>query len=118
VGDHWLFYLRSGNPIVLDFYGNISSPVTDAQQRLLTLRRLETIGDNGILRGRVQQGPFGQGDAIPNAHVIAHRATDDAQFVATTDTEGRYESQPLAPDKYKLSVDPTKSFRADGRRFS
>ena len=33
---------------MLDFYGNISSPVTDTQQRLLTLRRLETIGGNGI----------------------------------------------------------------------
>lgn len=50
VGDHWLFYLRQGNPIVLDFYGNISSPVTDARQRLESLRRLETIGDNGLLR--------------------------------------------------------------------
>ena len=113
VGDHWLFYLRSGNPIVLDFYGNISAPVTDARQRLETLRRLETIGDNGILRGRVRQGPFGHGEAIPNANVIAHRATDDAQFVATTDADGRYEFQPLPPGKYKLSVDATKSFRAD-----
>jgi hypothetical protein len=113
VGDRWLYYLRSGNPVVLDFYGNISSPVADAKQRLETLRRLETIGDNGILRGRVQQGPFGQGDAIRNAHVIAHRTTDDAQFVATTDANGRYEFQPLPPGEYKLSVDPIKSFQAD-----
>jgi hypothetical protein len=113
VGDHWLFYLRSGNPIELDFYGNISSPVADAQRQLETLRHLEAIGDNGILRGRVKQGPYSQGDAIPNAHVIAHRATDDAQFIATTDADGRYEFQPLPPGEYKLSVDPIKSFQAD-----
>jgi len=113
VGDRWLFYLRSGNPIVLDFYGNISSPVGGAKERLESLRRMETIGDNGILRGQVKQGPYGEGDAIPNAHVIAHRATEDAQFVATTDTKGRYEFQPLPPGKYKLTVDPIGSFRAD-----
>src|ERR1700736_2994637 len=113
-GDHWLFYLRGGNPIALDYYGNISRPVADAQQQLETLRHLETIADNGILRGRVKGGPFAQGDAISNAHVIAHRATDDAQFIATTDADGRYEFQPLPPGKYKLTADdPTKSFRAD-----
>jgi Carboxypeptidase regulatory-like domain len=112
-GDHWLFYLRGGNPIVLDYYGNISRPVADALQQLETLRRLGTIGENGILRGRVRQGPFGQGDVIPKVHVIAHRATDDAQFIATTDTNGRYEFQPLPPGKYKLSMDPINSFQAD-----
>ena len=113
VGGHWLFYLRSGNPIVLDFYGNISGPLADSQQRVEVLRRLETIGDNGILRGRVKRSPYAQGDAIPNANVVAHRAMDGAQFVATTDADGRYEFQPLAPGKYKIRVDPIKSFQVD-----
>jgi len=113
MGDHWLFYLRSGSPIKLDFYGNISCPVADAQRQLETLRRLETIGDSAILRGQVKQGPYAQGDPIPNARVIAHRTTDDAQFVANTDVDGRYEFQVLPPGKYKLSVDSTKSFQAD-----
>lgn len=117
VGDHWLFYLRKGPPFVLDYYGNISSPVNNSQQRLQTLRRLETIGDNGILRGRVRQGPFGAGNVVPNAHVIAHSETDEAQFVASTDADGRFEFQPLPPGKYKLSVDPIDSFQADDSRI-
>jgi hypothetical protein len=112
-GDRWLFYLRSGNPIVLDFYGNISSPVADAQQQLDTLRRLKTIGDNGILRGRVKQGPYGQGEAIADAPVIAVRTTDDTQFVASTDADGHYDFQSLPPGRYHLSVASIKSFHAD-----
>jgi Carboxypeptidase regulatory-like domain len=45
--------------------------------------------------------------------VVAHRATDDAQFVATTDADGRYDFQSLAPGKYKISMDPIKSFQTD-----
>lgn len=115
IGDDWLFYLRSENrnPIVLDYYGNISRPVAEAQQRLDTLRRLQAIGDKGILQGLVKKGPYAQGDPVAEANVIAHRASDDAQFVATTDTDGYYDFQSLPPGRYKISVDPIKSFRAD-----
>jgi len=114
VGDHWLFYLGNGNPMVLDFYGNISRPVADAQRQLETLRRLETIGENGIVRGRGMQGPsFSQRDAVPDAHVVAHPSSDDAEFVATTGADGRYKFQPLPPGKYKLTVDPIKAFHPD-----
>ena len=116
VGDHWLFYLRKGPPFVLDYYGNISSPVASAQQRLETLRHLGTIGDNGILQGHVHQGRFGEGDAIRNANVIAHRTDDSSQFVARTDADGRYEFQSLPPGKYTLTAD-TNSFRADDARI-
>jgi carboxypeptidase family protein len=112
-GNHWLFYLLGGNPIVLDYYGNVSRPVADAQQQLETLRRLGSIGENGILRGRVMQGPFGERNSIPNAHIVAHRTSDDEQFVATTDADGRYEFQPLPPGSYKINVDPVGSFRPD-----
>jgi hypothetical protein len=113
VGNHWLFFLRNGKPIVLDYYGNISRHVADAQQQLATLRRLQNIGDNGIVRGHVLRGPLGQQMAIPDAHVVAHGASDNAQFVVTTDADGRYEFQPLPPGKYKVTVDPIGSFHPD-----
>ena len=58
VGDRWLFYLRKvdGKPIALDYYGNDSLPVADAQSQVATLRRLKTIGNLGILRGMVVRG--------------------------------------------------------------
>ena len=71
VGDRWLFYLRKvdDKQIVLDYYGNDSRPVADAQEEIAILRRLATIGDFGILRGQVWRDE----KVVPNAHVIAVR---------------------------------------------
>lgn len=114
VGDRWLFFLRSGNPIVLDYYGNDSRPVDRAKQQIETLRRLKTVGDLGILRGSVVRGPrFLEGEAVPNARVLAARESDHAQFSAITDDKGQFEFEPLAPGEYKLSVDPIGSFQPD-----
>jgi hypothetical protein len=115
VGDRWLFFLRkeNGKPIVLDYYGNDSLPVADAQAQIETLRRLKTIGDLGILRGRVTRGISFEGKAVPNANVVAHELSDGTRFVTTTDADGRYEFQPLPPGKYKVKVDPIASFQPD-----
>jgi hypothetical protein len=51
VGDRWLFFLRDAKPLVLDFYGNDGRPVADVQEKIETLRRLQNIGDLGVLRG-------------------------------------------------------------------
>lgn len=114
VGDRWLFFLRkeTDKPIVLDCYGNDSRPVSDAQEQIETLRRLQNIGDLGILRG-VQKSRFSQDEAVPGARIVARRASDKVQFVATTDADGRYEFQPLLPGKYNLTVDPVGSFHPD-----
>ena len=89
VGDRWLFFLRNGKPLVLDYYGNDSRPVADVQERIETLRRLQNIGDLGILRGHVQRGEgprrLIQGEAVANQHVMARRTSDNTQFVAMTD---------------------------------
>jgi len=113
VGDRWLFFLRKeeGKPIVLDYYGNDSRPVADAEEQIETLRRLKNIGNFGIARGYVLRNY--QGRAIPNATVVAHRVPGDLKFYAISDTNGRYEFQPLPSGKYKFTVDPTGSFRLD-----
>jgi hypothetical protein len=118
-GDHWLFFFRKedGVPIVLDYYGNDESrPVAEAQEKIEMLRHLQNIGDEGILRGHVRRGPQSpvQGEAVPNAHVVARRTSDNTQFVASTDTDGRYEFPPVPPGKYKLVLDRIDSLHADG----
>jgi len=107
IGDRWLFFLRNeeGKPIVLDYYGNDSLPFAHAQEKIETLRRLENIGDFGILRGQVVRGESFHGKAVPNARVIAQREADNLQFVATAGADGHYEFQPLPPGNYKIIVD-------------
>jgi hypothetical protein len=107
VGDRWLFFLRQkpGKPIVLD-YGGDSLPLAQAQKQIETLRRLQTMGDFGVLRGSVLRGAdYGERKPVPGAHVVASRTSDHAQFVATTDARGHYGFQPLPVGKYELGVD-------------
>src|SRR4029077_3549463 len=114
VGERWLFRLRkeNGKPIVLDYYGNDSSPVAQAQEQIETLRRLKAIGDLAIVRGHVLRTSF-EGKPVPGARVVAFRESDNVPFVTTTDANGRYEFQPLPPGEYKLTVDPIGSFQPD-----
>ncbi|MDR3726464.1 MAG: carboxypeptidase-like regulatory domain-containing protein [Terracidiphilus sp.] len=106
VGDRWLFYLRKeiGKQIILDYYGNDSVPIQEAQEQIETLRKLKTIGSLGILRGKVWQGTSSSGSPFPNASVIAHHQPDDRQFIAVSAADGNYEFQPLPPGDYKLNV--------------
>jgi carboxypeptidase family protein len=115
VGDRWLFFLRkeTGKAIVLDFYGNDSRPIAHAQEQIETLRRLKIIGDLGILRGKVMRGGYLERKAVPNARVVARRASDNMQFVAITNSEGQYEFPPVPPGEYKLTADPVGSFQPD-----
>lgn len=106
VGDQWLFFLREekGKPIILG-YGGQSRPVSAALREIETLRRLQTIGDFAIVRGRVVRGSFLDGKAVPFARVVAHRTTDHTLFATTTSSEGDYEFAPLPPGKYTFSSD-------------
>jgi len=115
VGDRWLFYLREekGKPIVLDFYGNDSLPVADAQDQIATLRRLKKIGSSGILRGQVVRGWPNERKAVRDAHVIANRQSDNKKYVCITGAHGRYEFPPLPPGNYKITVQRIRSYQPD-----
>jgi hypothetical protein len=106
VGDRWLFLLREvkGQPIILG-YGDESRPVSAAQKEIETLRRLQTIGDFAIVRGRVVHGSFMDGKAVPFARVVAHRTSDNTLFATTASSDGYYEFPRLPPGKYTFSSD-------------
>ena len=100
VGDRWLFYLRrmEDKPVVLDYYGNDSLPIADAQDRIETLRRLKKIGNFAILRGQVLRGWPTAAKVIENAHVTANRQSDHKQYMCITGADGRYEFPPYRPE--------------------
>lgn len=112
VGDEWLFYLRrvEAKPVVLDYYGNDSLPISQAQGRIATLRRLRSIGPAGILRGTVLRGSPSGGKSLPNAKVVARRL-DGAQFVTTAGPDGRYEFKSLPTGSYKVEAISSDSYR-------
>lgn len=115
VGDHWLFFLRQekDKPIILDYYGNDSLPIANAQQQIETLRNLQSIGEFGIVQGQVLQRTQGKQTPVPHANVVARLQSDERKFVATTGDDGSYEFQPLPPGSYKFTVDPTGSLRIE-----
>ncbi len=115
VGDRWLFFLRQekGKPIVLDYYGNDSLPLASALQQVETLRNLKSVGDFGIVQGRVLERGQNKQAPVAHANVVAHLESDDRKFVATTGDDGRYEFQPLPPGRYRFTVDPIGSLRIE-----
>ena len=114
-GARWLFYLRQqkDEPIVIDYYGNDSRPVADAQEQIETFRRLRSIGDLAIVRGQIVRRSSSEGDAVPQAKVVAQRRSDGLQFSSTTNAEGRFEMPPLPPGKYEIVVGRIGSYQPD-----
>ena len=115
VGDRWLFFLRkeTDKPIVLDYYGNDSLPIASAAEQIDTLRRLQNIGDFALLRGEVVSGKYFNEQPVADSHVIARRQSDGVRFFCNSNSDGRYEFQPLSPGKYQITVDPVGAFRPD-----
>jgi hypothetical protein len=114
VGDHWLFYLREGDPILFDYFGGDSRPISEAAEKLATLRRLKGVGNRGILRGRVLRHAFSDSEPVANAQVIARSSSDDrAEFVTSTNENGVYEFPPLLAGDYDLTVEPVGNFQPD-----
>lgn len=120
VGARWLFYLRKkkGKPIVMDYYGNDSLPVAEAKGHIKTLRRLQVIGNRGIVRGAVRRGEFGDGSAVADATVIARGGADDDRYAASTNKDGRYEFPPLRVGSYTISAESVGGFRPDSAKLN
>lgn len=100
-GARWLFYLRlpEKGPIVLDYYGNDSLPVTAARDQIETLRRLKTMNASGLIKGRIDLRAGLQG-----LHVTATDNRNQARFQTTVHQDGGFEFPPLMPGQYTLSV--------------
>jgi hypothetical protein len=118
VGDSWLFYLRreQGKPIVLDYYGNDSLPLSQAAEKIATLRHLRTIGNRGILRGTVLRGNSIEGTPVSGARVIARRSRGE-RLIATTDGNGRFEFEALPAGTYRVSARASDSYRPDSTKI-
>ena len=107
-GDRWLFFLRkeADKPIFLDYYGNDSRPVAEAQEQIETLRRLKAMGDFGLLRGNVLRGPsYSDRKPVPGVRVVATRSSDRAKLFTTTDAQGDFEFEPVPVGSYELAAE-------------
>jgi hypothetical protein len=121
IGDRWLFYVqqeKDGEPLVVDVYAGGSAPVEEANAKLETLRRLKAMSDRGILRGEMlrqftDEDAVERNEPIANQRVVAERESDHQQFFATSDTDGRFEFEPLLPAKYRILPDAIYQWRTD-----
>jgi hypothetical protein len=87
-------------------YDSPSKPIADAQDDIARLRRLQKLGDSGLLTGAVtrivSKTPW-KFSRVPNRKVVVKRASDRAEFTAETDSNGRYEIE-VPPNSYTLSA--------------
>lgn len=98
-GDRWLFYLRkeSNKPIVLDYYGNDSKPLTRAQNEVETLRRLQHIGNSGLIRGVVGDGGLPhQGKPATSVQVFARHLGTQKKLCSDYRLQREIRISPLA----------------------
>ena len=123
-GDRWLFYLQSDNETNELFlgYGSPSGPVTDTQKSIATLRRLAQIPGSGIIRGQVVHPVWNEADkaqtypAVPNHKLVAKRIADGAEYATRTDSDGRYEFEPLPAGSYNLTANTAQGLWAEEGR--
>jgi hypothetical protein len=127
-GQQWLFYLRNIDGIILLDYNMLlgSVPISEAGDRLETLRRLKKLVGTGLLRGRVVRkliSSFFNNDdknqkedaiAVSGARITAVRESDKATYKIVSGIDGSYEFPPLPVGDYEVDVDPIGSFHPVG----
>src|SRR5271166_3559443 len=107
-GQKWLFYLyrdTKTNGLVLG-YDSPSKPIAEAQDDIVRLRHLRTLGDSGLLAGTlirvVSKNPW-KFARVPNRKIVIRRASDGAEFTSETDGNGHYELE-VPPNSYTVSA--------------
>jgi hypothetical protein len=125
VGDRWLFYIRpkpyvdeishhiSTRGFEIPWYGP-SKPASEALDDIATLRRRGELTEEGILTGHV----FRIGEtvdnlnptAVPNHRVIAKDLGTGTEYIAFTDSKGRFEFE-LPHGHYEVSASTKQGLR-------
>jgi len=125
VGDKWLFYIRP-KPYAHEIthrvgargfevpWSSPSKPVSEANDDIATLRRMGELTDKGILTGRV----FRIGEtvdnlnptAVPNHKVIAKHLGTGTEYIAFTNSTGRFEFE-LPHGHYEVSASTRQGLR-------
>jgi len=122
-GDRWLFYLRRDEKtgVLVLMYGSPSGPVADTEETVSLLRRLTKMIHTGLILGDVSRPVRDDDDSetttYPRNHkIVARRVADGMEYVASTDSHGNYEFEPLPVGSYHLSANTTQGLWAEEGR--
>jgi hypothetical protein len=95
-GDRWLFYLNrdpESNKLVMS-YASPSKPITEAEDDVSMLRKLERLTDRGIIIGIIEhvvEGSDAKSTPLANHRVLAKNVKNGDEYSAYTNERGRFE---------------------------
>lgn len=108
VGDSWLFSLyrdRESKELIVN-YGSRSGPETEESEQISLLRKLASLDDAGIVKGRAyyyRQTGEGEEQLPSVGHaIIMTRKGDVKKLKVVTDEDGEFVFGPVAAGKYEL----------------
>jgi hypothetical protein len=109
VGDSWLFslYRDPASKALIVNYGSRSGPVAQEGEDIALLRRLASLDHDGIVKGdaswdRETMEHWQEHSELKNHAIFLTRVEDGRKLKAVTDSEGKFEFEPLLAGKYDL----------------